>query len=101
MGAGRGSGTEASAGRGALREREGLHRAPAAEPWADRACHVKDERSDAAARARELLARQVRDGEISVVCYKAGPGYAAVLAATLAVVGRCLHGRRRRRQPLR
>ncbi len=69
-----------------LCEREGLHRAPAAEPWADRACHVRDERSDAAARARELLARQVRDGEISVVGDKAGPGDAAALAATLAAL---------------
>jgi hypothetical protein len=66
-----------------LRECEGLHRAPATEPWADRACRVRDERSKAAARALELLARQISDGEISVVCHKTGPGDAAALAATL------------------
>jgi hypothetical protein len=56
------------------------------EPWADRARRAGDESSEAAARALELLARRVRDGEISLAGYEPRLGDAAALAAALAAL---------------
>lgn len=56
------------------------------EPWADRARRAGDEGSEAAARALELLARRVRDGEISLAGYEPRLGDAAALAAALAAL---------------
>lgn len=58
----------------------------ATEPWADRARRVGDESAEAAARALELLARRVRDGEISLAGYEPRLGDAAALAAALAAL---------------
>ena len=58
----------------------------AIEPWADRARRPGDENSEAAARALELLARRVRDGEISLAGYEPRLGDAAALAAALAAL---------------
>ena len=58
----------------------------AIEPWADRARRVGDESSEAAARALELLARRVREGEISLAGYEPRLGDAAALAAALAAL---------------
>ncbi|MDQ8168012.1 MAG: hypothetical protein P3B76_01565 [Gemmatimonadota bacterium] len=56
------------------------------EPWADRARRSGDEGAEAAARALELLARRVRDGELSLTGYEPRLGDAAVLAAALAAL---------------
>lgn len=58
----------------------------AIEPWADRARRAGDESAEAAARALELLARRVRDGEISLAGYEPRLGDAAALAAALAAL---------------
>ncbi|QJR35092.1 hypothetical protein [Gemmatimonas groenlandica] len=58
----------------------------ALEPWADRARRAGDESAEAAARALELLARRVRDGEISLAGYEPRLGDAAALAAALAAL---------------
>lgn len=58
----------------------------ALEPWADRARRAGDENAEAAARALELLARRVRDGEISLIGYEPRLGDAAALAAALAAL---------------
>ena len=58
----------------------------AIEPWADRARRVGDESAEAAARALELLARRVREGEISLAGYEPRLGDAAALAAALAAL---------------
>lgn len=58
----------------------------AIEPWADRARRVGDESAEAAARALELLARRVREGEISLLGYEPRLGDAAALAAALAAL---------------
>jgi hypothetical protein len=58
----------------------------AIEPWADRARRPGDENAEAAARALELLARRVRDGEISLAGYEPRLGDAAALAAALAAL---------------
>jgi len=55
-------------------------------PWADRARRAGDESSEAAARALEVLARRVRDGEISLAGYEPRLGDAAALAAALAAL---------------
>jgi hypothetical protein len=55
-------------------------------PWADRARQAGDESSEAAARALEVLARRVRDGELSLVGYEPRLGDAAALAAALAAL---------------
>jgi hypothetical protein len=60
--------------------------ARAIEPWADRARRAGDESAEAAARALELLARRVRDGEISLAGYEPRLGDAAALAAALAAL---------------
>ncbi len=56
------------------------------EPWADRARRRNDDGSEAAARALELLAKRVRDGEISLAGYEPRLGDAAALAAALAAL---------------
>lgn len=56
------------------------------EPWADRVRHASDENAEAAAKALELLARRVRDGEISLAGYEPRLGDAAALAAALAAL---------------
>ena len=56
------------------------------EPWADRARRAGDESAEAAARTLEVLARRVRDGEISLVGYEPRLGDAAALAAALAAL---------------
>lgn len=58
----------------------------AIEPWADRARRAGNDNAEAAARALELLARRVRDGEISLVGYEPRLGDAAALAAALAAL---------------
>ena len=58
----------------------------AIEPWADRARRSGDESAEAAARVLELLARRVRDGEISLAGYEPRLGDAAALAAALAAL---------------
>ena len=58
----------------------------AIEPWADRARRAGDENAEAAARALELLARRVREGEISLAGYEPRLGDAAALAAALAAL---------------
>ena len=59
---------------------------PPLAPWADRARQAGDESSEAAARALEVLARRVRDGEISLAGYEPRLGDAAALAAALAAL---------------
>ncbi|MDQ8162837.1 MAG: hypothetical protein P3C10_09680 [Gemmatimonadota bacterium] len=56
------------------------------EPWADRARRTGTDGAEAAARALELLARRVRDGELSLTGYEPRLGDAAVLAAALAAL---------------
>ncbi len=58
----------------------------AIEPWADRARRSGDENAETAARALEVLARRVRDGEISLTGYEPRLGDAAALAAALAAL---------------
>ncbi len=58
----------------------------AIEPWADRARRAGDESAEAAAKALEMLARRVRDGEISLAGYEPRLGDAAALAAALAAL---------------
>jgi hypothetical protein len=59
---------------------------PPIAPWADRARRAGDESSEAAARTLEVLARRVRDGEISLAGYEPRLGDAAALAAALAAL---------------
>ncbi len=59
---------------------------PAVEPWADRARRTGDENTESAARALEVLARRVRDGEISLAGYEPRLGEAAAIAAALAAL---------------
>ena len=56
------------------------------EPWADRARRPGDENAESAARALEVLARRVREGEISLAGYEPRLGDAAALAAALAAL---------------
>ncbi len=56
------------------------------EPWADRARRSGNEDAEAAARALEVLARRVRDGDISLAGYEPRLGDAAALAAALAAL---------------
>lgn len=56
------------------------------EPWADRARRDANDGSEAAARALEVLAKRVRDGEISLAGYDPRLGDAAALAAALAAL---------------
>ncbi|WP_411280614.1 hypothetical protein [Gemmatimonas sp.] len=56
------------------------------EPWADRARRAGEESAEAAAKALEVLARRVRDGEISLAGYEPRLGDAAALAAALAAL---------------
>lgn len=58
----------------------------AIEPWADRARRSGDENAETAARALEVLARRVRDGEISLTGYEPRLDDAAALAAALAAL---------------
>ena len=58
----------------------------AIEPWADRARRSGDEDAESAARALEVLARRVRDREISLAGYEPRLGDAAALAAALAAL---------------
>ena len=56
------------------------------EPWADRARRSGDGNAETAARALEVLARRVRDGEVSLKGYEPRLGDAAALAAALAAL---------------
>ena len=56
------------------------------EPWADRARRSGDGNAETAARALEVLARRVRDGEVSLNGYEPRLGDAAALAAALAAL---------------
>ena len=56
------------------------------EPWADRARRSGNGDAEAAAQALEVLARRVRDGEISLAGYEPRLGDAAALAAALAAL---------------